>query len=126
MSTKLVIACPGRPAINGHHRRKFTWMPEYNAYVYEGRVLDEREVNAIAEVVVKKNTDLHPYMKVVQFSEEKTETSAPIVQQTVHTTDPTPPAARPITLDQALDVVQKLAPEKLKKAPGKKPVLEAV
>jgi hypothetical protein len=120
MSAKIVIACLGRPSINGMRRLKFHWNPDFNCYVYLNRVLDEREANEVGEEAIKKFAHLRPFMKVVQFSDEATAT----VQQTVHTTDPTPPqpAGQPqiITLEQALDVVQKLAPERLRKTPVKR------
>lgn len=126
MPAKLIIACTGRPAVNGQRRRKFVWNPKYNAYVYEGREFGEREINDVIDVVIRKNSDLRPYMKVVQFSDEATAT----FQQTVHTTDPTPPAgadgSRIITLQEALAVVEKIAPERLKKTPGKKPAMVEV
>lgn len=121
MSAKIVIACLGRPSINGMRRLKFHWNPEFNCYVYLNRVLDEREANELGEQAVKKFAQLRPFMKVVQFSDEATTT----IHQTVHTTDPSPepvPAGQPpiITLEQALDVVQKLAPERLRKTPVKR------
>ena len=105
MSTKLIIYCPGRPNMNGHARRRFLWNVEFNCYVYENKVLDERELNAVVDTVFKKNSDLRPCVRVVKFSDEA---GAPPV-------DPDP------TLEQALEIVRAHAPDRLKKTPGPKP-----
>jgi hypothetical protein len=116
MPAKLIICCTGNPNINGHKRRNFLWNEEFKCFAYENRVMSEREFNAQAEAVFKKNWDLRPTARVVQFSDE-TQT----VSTVVHTTDPTPVQARPISLEEALEVVNSLAPDRLKKTPGRKP-----
>jgi len=111
MSAKLIIWCSGRPALNGHKRRSFLWNTEFNCYVHENKVLDEREFNAVVEAVFKKNSDLRPCVRVVGFSDG---TAAPAPVTTIT-------AAREVTLDEALAVVQRMAPEKLRKTSQGRP-----
>lgn len=134
MSVKLLICAPGRPALNGHKRRSFLWTPEFNCFVYEGRQLTEQEFNTISEPVFKKNGDLRPFVKIAQFSDGKaavdTQFMVPATEHEALKTrykalqarigEPVAPVAtitagREITLDEALAVVLRLAPEKLRK-----------
>lgn len=108
MPAKIIITCPGRPAVNGHKRHSFLWNPAYACYVFENRVLTTEEYNKIADKVFDKNSHLRPRVK---FLPEDTETLAPITTLT---------AAREITLDEALEVVGRLAPGRLKTKPGPK------
>lgn len=146
---KLIICCAGRPALNGHKRRTFLWSVEHNAFVHEGRELTEIELNAQVEAVFKKNWDLRPFVKVARFS-GGAEAPAPvedgakakiadlqeklaIARADAHATrveageakvalvGPAPIAAVP-TLEQALEIVTRLAPERLRKQNlGRKP-----
>lgn len=105
-ATKLIIACPGRPASNGHKRRMFQWNPAFNCYVFENRLLDVAEFNRIVESVCKKHADLRPFSRVI----EDVAVAAPVEPVTTLTT------AREVGLDEAMAVVARMAPERLKKA----------
>lgn len=132
MSTKLLIVCPGRPNVNGAKRRTFHWNPAYECYVHENRMFDETELNGVIEAVFKKNADLRPFVKVVEFSDGKTADSvAPAVSIEEHESLKLrykklqeriggPPVSTitggaEITLEEAIDVVRRLAPERLRK-----------
>lgn len=103
---KLIIWCPGRPAINGMKRRTFLWNTTYNCYVHENKVLTEQEFNSVVEAVFKKNQDLRPCARVVEFSEApaapketpKAEKPAPVVAKA------TPKAAPPKPKPQLMEV----------------------
>ena len=142
MPAKLIIAAPGRPATNGHKRRMFMWNPTFNCYVYENRVMDEKEFNAVAQAVFKKHSDIRPYASIVEFSDGSAITeSTSTVLATEHTEllarykalqariGDVPPvstiSAREVGLDDAVAIIQRLAPEKLRKtSQGRKAFIE--
>ena len=107
---KLIIWCPGRPALNGHKRRSFQWNPDFNCFVHENKIMDEKEFNAVVESVFKRNSDLRPCVRVVEFSDGVA--LAPVA--TIST-------AREVGIDEALEIVQRLAPEKLRKTSQGRP-----
>lgn len=113
-ATKLIIACLGRPATNGHKRRMFQWNPTFNCYVFENREMEPEELNRIIEGVCKKHSDLRPFVKVTQISEAAAH--EPVVTLTT---------AREVGLDEAIAVVARLAPERLKKAWLPRPAINA-
>ncbi len=158
MPAKLIIWCPGRPALNGHKRRTFQWSVQHNCFVHEGKELTEQEFNAKAELVFKKNQDLRPCVRVVQYSDAAPvlaeETAARVLELEAKITLlharsavpvevanenaqlkakvaeleaklAAPPLPSVITLEQAWEVVHRLAPHKLKGQPGKKPAAVA-
>jgi hypothetical protein len=154
--SKLIICCAGRPALNGHKRRTFLWSEKYKAFVHEGRELTEAELNACCEAVFKKNWDLHPFVKVAEFSDgsvpsdavpaddgskakiadlqeklaiaradahtARNEANAKILELTAKLEAP---SAAP-SLEEALEIVGRLAPERLKKRMGRPPGVETV
>ena len=129
MSAKLIICCSGRPALNGHKRRLFQWNPEYNCFVYENKLFDEAEFNAVIEEVTKKNNDLRPFVKVAVLSDG----SAPEAKPQEQTGDYAALHEKylalqsriglPVTPAEAEEVLQRLAPHRLKGKPGRKPEL---
>lgn len=136
MPAKIIIAAPGRPATNGHKRRMFLWNPTFNCYVYENRVLDEAEFNSITQAVFKKHSDIRPYALIV--ADNGAVESKSMVATAEHEAllarykalqarigEPAPVAtisAREVGLDEAVAIVQRLAPEKLRKtSQGRKP-----
>lgn len=132
MPAKLIICCAGRPAINGHKRRSFLWNDKYGCYVHENKALSESEFNAAAQEVMRKNEDLHCFAKVVepdgitgpdpQVSE--LEKALADKQTRIESLQATVLALRAKTtpsLEDALEVVETLAPERLKKKPGRRP-----
>ncbi len=105
MSAKLAIICPGRLVVNGSKRRTFLWNDEHKCYIHENRLFDEREFNAVVDGVFKKNADLRPCVRVIEFSD------APAVIAPVATIS----GGAEVTLEAALEVVQREAPERLRK-----------
>ncbi len=128
---KLIIVCPGRPVVNGSKRRSFLWNDTLKCYIHENRFLDERELNEIVEAVFKKNADLRPFVKVVEFSDGKSADAPPPVSVEEHESlklrykklqeriggapVATIAGGAEVTLEAALDTVQRLAPERLRK-----------
>src|SRR6478736_9646056 len=106
---KFIICCPGRINVNGHKRREFLWSPEHNAYVYQNRVMTLEEYNKVVDRVFDKNSDLRPRVKMIE--DGAAPAGAPIS---------TLSAAREITLEEAIEVVRRIAPERLKGKPGPK------
>lgn len=102
--SKLIIWCPGRLIVNGSKRRTFQWNSTFNCYVHENRAFDEIEFNKVVEGVFKKNADLRPCVRVVEFSD------APVLAPVA-----TISGGAEVTLVAALEVVQRQAPEKLRK-----------
>lgn len=132
MSAKLIIWCPGRPIVNGSKRRTFQWNPTYSCYVHENQVFDEKEFNAVVDGVFKKNADLRPCVRVVGFSDGVAATpDAALVSAAEHeklkakykalqdriagTPVATISGGAEITLEAAIEVVQRQAPERLRK-----------
>lgn len=104
---KFIICCPGRPAVNGHKRREFLWTPERNLYIFQGKVLTLEEYEKVVDRVFDKNSDLRPRVRMIDEDAAVT----PITTLSV---------AREITLEEALEVVQRLAPDRLRGKPGPK------
>lgn len=129
MSAKLIICCSGRPALNGHKRRLFQWNPEYNCFVYENRLFDEVEFNSKIEEVMKKNSDLRPYVKVAVLSDGSA-VQAPAAPTGDYAALQAKYAAlqarigQPVTAAEAEEVLLRLAPHRLKAKPGRKLVAE--
>lgn len=127
MSAKLIICCSGRPALNGHKRRLFQWNPEYNCFVYENKLFDETEFNAVIEAVVKKNNDMRPYAKVAVLSDGAAAPVADAQPSGDYAALQAKYAALqarigiPATAEEAEEAMQRLAPHRLKGKPGRKP-----
>jgi hypothetical protein len=118
MPATLIICAPGSPAANGHKRHCFLWNSDLKVFVYQNKEFTEQEFNAIATEVFKKYSHIRPFARIVKFSEGGAIT--PVAPVTTIT------AAHEITLEEALAVVQRLAPEKLRKTNiGRKPALLA-
>jgi hypothetical protein len=111
--TKLIIWVSGRPSLNGYRIREFIWSESHKRFIYEGKEFAPEEFNAKFEKAFQNNQDLMPRAMVASVG--------PVSQVVVKTTPPPSPAApRVFTLDEALEIVQRDAPERLKKKPGPK------
>ena len=99
--SKFVIWVSGRPNLYGFTRREFIWNEPLQLFIYKNKVFGEDEFNALVEEALLRYMDDHPRVKVVEF-------------------EPAPPAAadREITVSEAEEVMQRLAPHRLKKKPG--------
>jgi hypothetical protein len=108
---KLIIYVTGRPLYYGFRRQEFAWDQTLGCYVWKAKQLSEKEFNEVAPKVLKNFADLHPMVRVTEFSEgiELPEPVATI-------------AAHEITAEEAIEVLQRLAPEVLKKKVGRKPL----
>jgi hypothetical protein len=115
MSVKLIIWIPGKPTLHGHKRREFLWSPAHNCYLYEGSEIEASQFNAKFEKAMKTNSDLNPRVKVI---ESRGAESAPPISAP-------PPVACPLTPEEELEraeaVINRIAPERLKKKTGPKP-----
>jgi hypothetical protein len=107
---KLIIYSRGKPITHGYKQREFRWMPKHNCYVFREKEFSPEEFNEQVEKIVMDNLDLRPMVRVVGDVFE----SAPSI--TTITT------AREITIAEAEDVMERLAPHRLKKKPGPKSV----
>ncbi len=117
MSVKLIIWIPGKPNIHGHKRREFLWVPAFSCYLYEGKEIEPSAFNAKYEKAMKNNGDMLPRVKVIETA--SAESAAPI------STPNLPPPAPELTITEQLEkaeaVIERYAPERLKKKPGAKP-----
>ena len=112
---KLIIYVTGKPLMNGYKVREFQWSEVHRCYLYEGRELDAAEFNEKWEKAYRNNGDLSPKVRVTDAGNPPT----PAPANPAPLPEPTPPAEP--TLDEALAIVQRLAPDRLKAKPGRKP-----
>lgn len=123
--SKLIIWVSGKPTLNGYKRRDFVWSLAHNAFIYEGRELDESEFNEKCEKAFRNNEDLHPRVKLVKFSAGTVTQVEPQPEKTTATVSTAPiatiTASREITLAEAEAVMKRLAPQRLKKPMGRPP-----
>lgn len=117
--SKLIIYVGGKPSINGFRRREFIWSDAHKCFIYEGVEIDERDFNAKVEKAFRNNQDLNPRVKIVQFSDDPIITIQPPMPVMPDVTTIT--AARVFSLAEAESVMARLAPDRLKKTPGRKP-----
>ena len=130
MPANLIICCAGRPALNGFKRRSFMWNAEHGCYVHDNKVLSEGEFNAIAQEVMRKNQDLRCYARVVgvgvagadpriaELEKQLADKQARI--ESLQATALSLRAKTTPSLEEAMEVIETLAPERLKKKPGRK------
>jgi hypothetical protein len=112
--SKLIIWVSGRPIIYGYQRQDFKWSVPHNCFIYLGRELEEKEFNDVIDKVLSRHKDKNPSIKVML--------TAPVA-------DELPPDEVPsfgqesedLRLKRALEIVQQLAPDMIKKKPGRKP-----
>jgi hypothetical protein len=112
---KLIIFVGGRPTTSGHKIREFVWSPTHGCYLFGGKEWAASEFNAAYERAVNQNEDMRPRVKVVGIGAES---PAPVTPVLI--------ATRPPTVDEAVAVLQRLAPERLKAKTGPKPRLQEV
>ena len=114
--SKLIIWVPGRPLINGPRRGKFEWSAKFECYIYEGRELDAADFNAKYPQAMKSAHESRPQVRVVETVDVAVSAAikAPATIATIS-------VAREITVEEAEDVLQRLAPHRLKQKTGPKP-----
>lgn len=106
---KLIIYAKGKPIIHGYKQREFRWMQKHGCYVFREKEYAPEEFNAAVEKVMQDNLDLHPMVRVLDVEA----VVAPITTISV---------AREVTVSEAEEVMERLAPHRLKKKPGPKSV----
>lgn len=135
---KLIIYINGRPNVHGHKRREFLWNPTHNCHVYRNTEYTPAEFNAVIEKAMSQNQDMFPMVRVVGFAETvsapppidltgrakelesvvaslREQIASPIEEAPAMEPIATITAAREITLDEAIAVVSRQAPNFLKK-----------
>ena len=117
--TKLIIWVPGYPTVNGHARGEYQWSEKHQCYIYHGQELDPETFNEVVERAIRDYPTLYALVKAVPSAPDP----AP-VHLTVEALD-IEETKQEFTLADALDLVERLAPHRLKKQPGphKKPAL---
>ncbi len=112
--SKLIIYVGGKPLINGYSRRDFHWSEAHRCYIWGGKELNDSEFNVAYEQAIKNHADLVPRVRVISLTVEP---AVVVKLETVTAVEPvaTISVAREISLDDAIAVVARLAPERLKK-----------
>ena len=104
---KFLIYVRGHPNYNGHVRLRFRWVPSHGLYLLDGKETEAKDFDKAIEDVFKNEIyrDMFPMVKIAPgTANESTE----------------------VTLDKALEVVEHLAPHRLKKKTGPKVEDEAL
>lgn len=145
----LIIWIGGKARIHGFKRREFTWHEARQLYLYGGREYTPQEFNAVYEKAMKNNADMLPRVSVVpalgapsadapnagpsvaqgnamlariaDLEGNLAETKLSLEEaagEIVRLREQAAPAAP--TLAEAIAVVAKLAPERLKKSAAPK------
>lgn len=99
----------GRPIVQGFKRYEFLWDEALQCYVFEGKTFTEQEFNDKTRKVFSNLTyrALFPMVKCLDAA------AAPVAIPPISTI-----TAGEVTLEQALEVVDRLAPDRLKRKPG--------
>lgn len=112
---KLIIWIPGRTNIHGFVRREFKWSEKHKCFIHAGKEYTPEEFSKLTEQVFYRAEDMHPAVKVL-IEPEPVAPPAPI--STITT-------AREITEDEAVSVLMRVAPHRLRRAPGRPPALKS-
>lgn len=116
---KLIIYMGGKPLIYGYKRHEFIWSEKHKCFIFENREFDEKDFNAVIQKAMTMRPNFHPYVKIVEFSETATVAEPPPPAPPAPRSDPH--ARRAITVEEAVMVLDQLAPDLLKKKSGRKP-----
>lgn len=112
--SKLIIWVSGRPNLDGYKKREFVWNEQHRAFIYEGREFDAAEFNEKFDKAWRNNQDLAPRARVVGLATPVAPPPAPHI------------ADEAMSVEQAESILNRFAPERLKKKPGRKPATEMV
>ncbi len=112
--SKLIIWVSGRPIIYGYQRQDFKWSVPHNCFIYLGRELEEKEFNEVIDKVLSRHKDKNPSVKAI-VSKSSIDELPP--DDSLHAEKQTDELALKI----ALETVHRLAPDMIKKKPGRKP-----
>lgn len=112
---KLIIYIAARPRTQGYKIREFQWSPEHGVHIYMGRSYDAAEFNAAMDTAMKHNRDLNPAAKVVDVLADETPVRVPVMAPPPIVNPVATISAQEITVDDAVEVLLRLAPEMLRK-----------
>jgi len=122
---KLIIYINARPRTQGLKIREFQWSPEHSLHIYMGRVYDASEFNAAMDKALKNNRDLNPIVKVVDAgASAPVAPEAPVLQPPPIVSPVATISAKEVTVEAAVEVLLRLAPEMLRKK-ATKPAAQA-
>ncbi len=98
---KFLIYVRGNPNYNGHVRMRFRWVPQHGLYLLDGKETEAKDFDKAFKDVFESEIyrEMFPLVKIAPGTASET---------------------AELTLDKALDLVEKLAPHRLKKQPGPK------
>lgn len=111
---RLIIYVTGTPNIHGHKRREFHWNPERKLYLFEGKEIEDVDFNAKFEVAMKRHYDMNPRVQVVS-----TGGVSKVIERVVVKTETLAPPPT-MTIESAVETLERLAPEKLVAPPRKR------
>lgn len=111
--SKLIIYVTGRPLTHGHRMREFHWNEEHRCYLFQAKVFDDSDFNVAYEQAMARHVDMHPRVKLLaaEKAPDDLDESTPVSTIT---------ASREISLEEAEEVVRRLAPDRLKAKSGPK------
>lgn len=118
---KLIIWIPGRTNVYGFVRREFKWSAKHKCFIHAGKEYTPEEFNKLGEQVFYRAEDMHPAVKVL-IEPEAAPATAPTPEPAPVSTITT---AREITEDEAVSVLMRVAPHRLKRAAGRPPALKS-
>jgi hypothetical protein len=101
-----LVYLKGSPLVQGHVRMRFRWVPKYALYLWDGKETEAKDLDEVCDTVFVKQPIYRQMF--------------PSVKITPGTNAPQPPQEKEITLDQALEVVERYAPHRLKQKTGPK------
>ena len=98
---KFLIYLEGNPQIQGYTRFEFKWSQKHGVYLFNGQETEKKDFNEVAARVfsIPQYRLMFPKVKLLGSEEEPT---------------------REITVAEAEEVMERLAPHRLKKKPGPK------
>ena len=109
--TKLIIWVPGYPNMNGYARGEYQWSEKHQCYIFLGKELDPQEFNEVVETAVRRYPTMYPLVKAVESDTKPVPAPALDIEE----------ADEEMTLAKAFEIVERLAPHRLKAQPGPKP-----
>jgi hypothetical protein len=112
---KIIIFLTGHPRVNGFKRGEFVWSEDRQCYIYQAKEYDETTFNAAFELFYRRYGQMTAYG--IKFVPDN---SAPPV--TVSELPPDEGVPDDTLISSAESVLERLAPHRLKKKPGPKPV----
>jgi hypothetical protein len=118
---KIIIYVPGKPIVHGYKRREFIWSEPHKCHVYMAREYELSEFNEAFEKAMKNNRDMNPMVRVIELDAAKPApaAAAPLAPPPIINPVATI-SAHEVTVEEAEEVLLRLAPDRLKKKAGPK------